>query len=348
MKVPILALVLVFPILFAVEQRPLSAGEIIHEDFDDGNFGDGQPGHWVKDCPFSCGPNVGILDASSGDLVMDTTNNDGFMWAAELRSLNGEWLHRREGWSIRTLMTLDAGARAGPGLGWPTLGYAGLEWFGEQRGGGLIVGQRQLRNTVYFDNKDPIYGNEFYVQLDAFDGLLTGYAWGADDPSRIISTTFGGVTSGALPVVWNQDAASTFKEVIISTTPIPLPEDSLLGDMNGDAAVNGLDVDPFTAVLLASQYDVAADMNGDEAVNGLDVDPFVAAVVGGGTQQIPEPSTLLLAVVALGVVGGWRRRTGGVTMTILFPVGLSVLSGARLAPLCFKRYAPRHGCGAVE
>jgi hypothetical protein len=42
------------------------------------------------------------------------------------------------------------------------------------------------------------------------------------------------------------------------------------------------------------------------AVNGLDVDPFVAAVVGG-TQAIPEPSTLLLAIVALGVVGGWRK-----------------------------------------
>ena len=43
--------------------------------------------------------------------------------------------------------------------------------------------------------------------------------------------------------------------------------------------------------------------------NGLDVDPFVAAVVGGA-QQIPEPSTLLLALLALlalCVVGAWRK-----------------------------------------
>jgi hypothetical protein len=45
----------------------------------------------------------------------------------------------------------------------------------------------------------------------------------------------------------------------------------------------------------------------DQVVNGLDVDPFVAAVLGVGTQSIPEPSTLLLALVALGVIGGWRK-----------------------------------------
>ena len=184
-----------------------------------------------------------------------------------------------------------------------------MEWFSGRQSGGLIVGFGASRNTVYFDDTDPIYGEDIYVQLDVFDDLLTGYVWRADDPSQIISLTYDHRTARSLPMVWNQDAASTFNEVIVSTTPIPLPEDSLLGDMNGDGAVNGLDVDLFTDVLLASQYDVAADMNGDEAVNGLDVDPFVAAVVGGGTQQIPEPSTLLLAVVALGVLGGWRRRT---------------------------------------
>jgi hypothetical protein len=78
------------------------------------------------------------------------------------------------------------------------------------------------------------------------------------------------------------------------------------GDVNHDADVNGLDVDPFVDVLLASRFDVAADMNGDGVVNGLDVEPFVAAV-GGGTHQIPEPSTLLLVLVALGVIGGWRK-----------------------------------------
>jgi hypothetical protein len=80
----------------------------------------------------------------------------------------------------------------------------------------------------------------------------------------------------------------------------------LLGDVNHDDAVDGLDVDPFIDVLLDSQFATTADMNGDGAVNGLDVAPFVAAVFGG-VQQIPEPSTLLLFLAALGVVGGWRK-----------------------------------------
>jgi hypothetical protein len=53
------------------------------------------------------------------------------------------------------------------------------------------------------------------------------------------------------------------------------------GDMNGDGAVNGLDVDPFVDILLNGGSDPAADMNGDGAVNGLDVNLFVQSVIGG-------------------------------------------------------------------
>jgi hypothetical protein len=82
-----------------------------------------------------------------------------------------------------------------------------------------------------------------------------------------------------------------------------------LGDMNHDGVVNGLDVDPFVDVLLNGSFDPSADMNRDAQVNGLDVDPFVDAVIGGTTQPVPEPSTLLLAVVALGAaVHGLGRR----------------------------------------
>jgi hypothetical protein len=83
-----------------------------------------------------------------------------------------------------------------------------------------------------------------------------------------------------------------------------------IGDVNHDGMHNGLDVDPFVDVVLASQFDVAADMNGDGAVSGLDVDHFVTVLVGDDAQQIPEPPTLLLGLLALGVVGGWRRWSG--------------------------------------
>ena len=51
-------------------------------------------------------------------------------------------------------------------------------------------------------------------------------------------------------------------------------------------------------------------MNLDGDVNGLDVDPFVATVVGGGTQPVTEPSTLLLCIITLGLFGGWRKWGG--------------------------------------
>ncbi len=76
-----------------------------------------------------------------------------------------------------------------------------------------------------------------------------------------------------------------------------------LGDVNLDGEVNGLDVDPFVDVLLNGPFQLEADMNEDGVVNGLDVDPFVAAVVGVGTAEVPEPSTLvLLGISALGLL----------------------------------------------
>ncbi len=98
---------------------------------------------------------------------------------------------------------------------------------------------------------------------------------------------------------------SRFDDVSLSSTSA-----TLLGDVNLDDVVNGLDVDPFVGLVTGGTYQAEGDMNGDGEVNGLDVDPFVAAVVGGAVQQVPEPSTFLLALIALGVVGGWRKRGG--------------------------------------
>jgi hypothetical protein len=95
-----------------------------------------------------------------------------------------------------------------------------------------------------------------------------------------------------------------FDEIQLTAESISM---SLLGDVNMDSVVNGLDVDPFVDVLLNGPFQTEADMNQDGEVNGLDVDPFVAAVVGGGAAAVPEPSTLLLCLLALTVVGGWRK-----------------------------------------
>ena len=74
------------------------------------------------------------------------------------------------------------------------------------------------------------------------------------------------------------------------------PRGLVFGDVNLDELVDGLDVDPFVDVLLNGLFQVEADMNMDGVV--------------GGAHQIPEPSTLLLAIVALALVGGWRKWGG--------------------------------------
>jgi hypothetical protein len=56
---------------------------------------------------------------------------------------------------------------------------------------------------------------------------------------------------------------------------------ALVGDVNHDGRVDGLDVEPFVALLVGGTYDANADMNGDGQVNGLDVGLFVTAIVGG-------------------------------------------------------------------
>jgi hypothetical protein len=95
-------------------------------------------------------------------------------------------------------------------------------------------------------------------------------------------------------------------EEVLTLYEIPPPV--LLGDVNGDGEVNGLDVDPFVDVLLNGPFDPAADMNEDGEVNGLDVDAFVAEVVGGGTAAVPEPTSALLLLIGAALVGLAVRR----------------------------------------
>jgi len=103
-----------------------------------------------------------------------------------------------------------------------------------------------------------------------------------------------------------------------------------LADMNGDGAVNGLDVTPFVQVLTdLPAYQLAfpgldgvgrGNINGDADANGLDVTPFVGCVTGGGcpgagggsalvggSTVVPEPASAVLMAFGALVIAMVRR-----------------------------------------
>jgi hypothetical protein len=154
---------------------------------------------------------------------------------------------------------------------------------------------------------DPATGNVWVAHFEAGTEFYSGSGqtpvgdrlWFAGGSNQD-ATSKGGLN-------YTADAQQTF----LNAVAFMLGEEfspTLLGDVNLDEEVNGLDVDPFVGLVTSGTYQDEGDMNGDGEVNGLDVDPFVEAVVGGGVAAVPEPSALLLTLAALGILGAWRRK----------------------------------------
>lgn len=90
----------------------------------------------------------------------------------------------------------------------------------------------------------------------------------------------------------------------------------LLGDINLDGVVDGLDIDPFVTLLTSGGFQAQGDLNSDGVVDGLDIDPFVSVLTGANVSQaqlttlaaaVPEPSSLLLLGIS-GLAVLRRRR----------------------------------------
>lgn len=104
--------------------------------------------------------------------------------------------------------------------------------------------------------------------------------------------------------VWNRSAAVT------QSFSVHLP-----GDMNGDGAVNNLDIAPFVLALTSpAAYSVqfpsitaaiVGDLNADDAINNLDIAPFVALLTGARAGSVrPAPTPPPVAPGRLPVGGG--------------------------------------------
>jgi hypothetical protein len=88
----------------------------------------------------------------------------------------------------------------------------------------------------------------------------------------------------------------------------------LPGDVNFDGTVNGLDIADLASHWLQTGLNggIAGDANFDGTVNGLDIavisSHWLATSAGGSGAAVPEPSTIVLAIVGGLALLAYRRR----------------------------------------
>lgn len=195
-----------------------------------------------------------------------------------------------------------------------------------------------------FDNRLGIGGtgadSQGGVTLDAagrvfFDGAAYNPIGetGSLDFTNLPALASEGFGDATVAQVMPIDVDGTIYVVGDSGTIYALRNSYMLGDMNYDGVVNNDDLPGMNAALLGlTQYadyvdiqaialDVpainywygAADVNEDGIVNNDDIPAFVALLTGGSQasgSSIPEPTTIMMAVLGGLVAASWRRGVG--------------------------------------
>ncbi len=279
---------------------PAQAVDTWFDDFSDGNAEDGDPLTWT---PHPALP--GDYNATSGDYILTpgfgAGSGDTMATSIEDETFTDVSVRTR----ALTVMEGNVGLIARLDIA-TVSGYIGLVDSGSNLIMSRVVNGQRSDEFDFQENFEGLSALEdLIIQLDVFGDTVSLSAWRPGDPQPIaqIVGNDSAFTSGTTGLIFAEDedlASGTFYWATAASLRI------INGDVNFDGEVNGLDVDPFVEAVLGGGYAAPADMNGDGAVDGLDVDPFVAAVVGGGAAaspldvaDVPEPSTLLLALLAL-------------------------------------------------
>jgi len=118
--------------------------------------------------------------------------------------------------------------------------------------------------------------------------------------------------------VWVSSVANRGTVFLADTSGVLTAVDLAMGDINGDGAVNNLDINPFVLGLSDREQFIdefgyapvaAGDANGDGEFDNLDINPFVELLTTSASPRaVPEPASG--TVVALGALALMRRRRG--------------------------------------
>jgi len=297
------------------------------DDFNDGNATDGSPQTWS---PHPALP--GNYDASSGDYQFIPT--DPFLDDQSMAASVESTVFTTASVRTRGFTTGGGNVLVAAGFDFPTVsGYlANID------NGGLlqlltVVGGEVVEKVAEFDPNDqnPAFidaGSDVVLQLDVVgqDLALTVWRPGELQPAepQISGTSTFDFSSGTAGLVYNQDDPGSFGTFrFAKASAVKLID----GDMDSNGRVDFDDIAGFVLGLNnPADYEAAfglapviqGDMDNNGKVDFDDIGLFVRRLTSGAasaaaTAAVPEPSSLLLAGVALALASflGRRRRAAG-------------------------------------
>lgn len=181
-----------------------------HDNFDDRVINDSSNGGFWNPTIL---PNGASINASTGDVVITSTS----FTMPELIRIDGTLVRSDTEWSIRARMTIEEGATfAGVG----TSAFDHAAFYHERGTPELRVGSSA--SLEYRQIPFPVFGEELIVQMDAFDGQITGSIWPIDEPALRVELQATNRPTSTRPS-FGAVGSATFHEVWIDTVPIPEP-----------------------------------------------------------------------------------------------------------------------------
>lgn len=334
---PVVAAFLLSVSIVAIAAGPAAAIDNWFDDFSDGNATNGSPLTW-----FEHPATPGNYDASSGDYVFagidDFFDDESLVSTVEPNLNDGVGAFANV--SIRTRMKTD------PGLGTGTLGVitrfdastvSGQVWLMSDQAhfqmlnvvGGAPVDEPGNERPILADPDDPdseemTADADLIFQADVFGDSLAMTAWrpGTPQPAPQWTFTDATFTSGTAGLIFNENSDP---EVLHPTGIFRFAKAAAVrlldGDMDTDGDVDFDDIAAFvTGLNDAPQYEadfglppvMMGDMDNDGDQDFDDIGLFVSVLTAGSdTAAVPEPSALLLALIAAVAAAGFGRRRAG-------------------------------------